>query len=87
MLRIATNLLAIYKNEIAPSRMDFEELSPGEVVKTAISEFYWRIKDKGLTVDFVDSIPGDGKINADRLAIRRLLVNLIDNAIKFTNRN
>lgn len=85
MLRVIDDLLLLTKLDYRPEFFKFEQLD--------MIEFLWEISEQSKILAapkeiIVNTNLPEGKmvINADRLHLRRLFFNLIDNAIKFTLR-
>ncbi len=82
--RIVTDLLDISKLEQGSFNLEFKDFDLNELVRLNIIKFEKKITDKDiqLSVEF----ESDGLVvNADKDAMSRVLINLFDNAIKFTN--
>ena len=82
--RIVTDLLDISKLEQGSFNLELRNFDINELVRLTVIKLEKKITDKNirLSVEF-DS---DGLyVNADKDAISRVLTNLLDNAIKFTN--
>ena len=82
--RIVTDLFDISKLEQGSFNLEPKDFDINELVRINIIKFEKRITDKDiqLSVEF----ERDGLfVNADKDAISRVLTNLFDNAIKFTN--
>ncbi len=83
LLALVNNLLQLYRFEAGLYPLEFTSVSIQELVQEVILELTHLSDAKGITLkaEFPDtSIMIDG----DRLELRRLLTNLIGNAIKFT---
>jgi len=82
--RIVTDLLDISKLEQGSFNLELKDFDLNELVRINIIKFEKKITDKNiqLSVEF----ERDGLlVNADKDAMSRVLTNLFDNAIKFTN--
>jgi two-component system phosphate regulon sensor histidine kinase PhoR len=82
LIRIVQDLLTLSKLEHS-HELELEELDLAKLVSNIISIFDDDIKKKGLkiAVDLEEDIP---KISLDRFKIEQVFINLIDNAIKYT---
>jgi len=83
--RLIDDVLDISKLEAGTMRFDMEKLDINEVIEDAIQDMGSFAYKKGLTLraEFNKKLP---KINGDRLRLIQVLTNLIENAIKFTNK-
>ena len=82
--RIVSDLLDISKLEQGSFDLELRDFDINELVRLTVIKFEKKITDKDimLSVEFdKDSV----LVNADKDAISRVLTNLLDNAIKFTN--
>lgn len=82
--RIVTDLLDISKLEQGSFNLELRNFDINELTRLTVIKFEKKITDKNirLSVEF----ESDGLyVNADKDAISRVLTNLLDNAIKFTN--
>jgi len=82
--RIVTDLLDISKLEQGSFNLEMRNFDINELVRLTVIKFEKKITDKNirLSVEF----EGEGLyVTADKDAISRVLTNLLDNAIKFTD--
>ncbi|MEE9602917.1 MAG: ATP-binding protein, partial [Thermoguttaceae bacterium] len=86
LLRLVNDILDLSKIEAGKMKTDRKDCSPWEIVEDVVSSLAIRAKGKGLSlrVDYVFPLPGT--IKTDPLRLRQILVNLVGNAIKFTER-
>lgn len=84
--RIVNDLLDISKLEQGSFNIEFKDFDINELTRLNVIKFEKKITDKNiqLTVEFEKD---STIVNADKDAISRVLTNLLDNAIKFTNEN
>jgi two-component system phosphate regulon sensor histidine kinase PhoR len=63
--------------------LDLAEVDIKEVLKNALSFFEQKARDKGLALvlDIMTEVPA---IQADRYRLEQLFINLLDNAVKYT---
>jgi signal transduction histidine kinase len=85
LLGMINDLLDVDKLESGAMQLDLALISPAEMVASAISQIDSLAHDKGLII-LQKVEPDMPPIRADEGKIRRTLVNLLGNAIKFTPR-
>jgi PAS domain S-box-containing protein len=86
LLALIDDLLDISRIEAGELRVESEPCSPEAIVSEVVGALRARAVSKGLSLDVrsVGAVPP--VIATDRLLLRQILVNLLDNAIKFTDR-
>lgn len=90
LLQMVNNLLEVYRFEAGKKTLQFESCNLREIVQEVAQELSPLADEKGLSVN-VDSSDLDqqnktnGVVMGDRLELRRVVSNLIGNAIKFTD--
>ncbi len=89
LLHMVNTLLEVYRHDAGEKMMAFEVCNVSSVLQDVIQELTPLAHDKGLDLHVVDDLLSSsekaGKVMGDCLEIRRLFVNLIGNAIKFTD--
>jgi signal transduction histidine kinase len=81
--RLVNNVLALSRITDVADVYAFDRVSIGEVIDEVLRDFATVISEKGFEVNV--AIPPDVPVvRADRLALRLLLDNLIDNAIRYS---
>ena len=85
LLQMVNNILEVYRHDAGRKTMIFEPCKLYDLIGEIVQELLPLARDRGieLQTDFKDSI--QGKVMGDCLEIRRLLINLVGNAIKFTD--
>ena len=83
LIRIVDDLLTLSEMEEKGFALTLSEVNIREVLKTALSFFEQRTRDKGLVLklDIGNDIP---VIKADAYRLEQLFINLLDNAVKYT---
>jgi signal transduction histidine kinase len=83
LLEMVNNLLEVYCHEAGDKRLNFTTLEVKELAEVVVQELSPLAQEKGikLTVEGLSEV----RVLGDRLEIRRVLTNLIGNAIKFTD--
>ncbi|HEY9730614.1 MAG TPA: ATP-binding protein [Drouetiella sp.] len=83
LLTMVHNLIEAYRYDAGEARMSVEEFNLFELIDDCIEELAAYSAHKQITMRSVFS-SGNGVIVGDRLSIRRVILNLLDNALKFT---
>jgi signal transduction histidine kinase len=87
LLIMVNTLLEVYRYEAGRKKLTFSPVNLSELVREVVEELTPLTTDKGLELTFEEPQP-DGSITTvmgDRLELRRVITNLIGNAIKFTD--
>ncbi|MBI4782470.1 MAG: hybrid sensor histidine kinase/response regulator [Oscillatoriophycideae cyanobacterium NC_groundwater_1537_Pr4_S-0.65um_50_18] len=85
LLHMVNTILEVYRHDAGRKTMSFEPCELRNMIEEVIEELRPLIQEQDLKI-FVDfPAQAKGVIAADCMEIRRLLVNLIGNAIKFTD--
>jgi len=84
--RLVSDLLDIVRMEEDEFKLDVSEFDINEMIRRLIIGFERRIEEKNISVN-VNFSSHVCEVFADSDGISRVLTNLIDNAIKFTNDN
>ena len=81
--RLIDDLLELSKIESKEIPLAIEPVDLGSEIEKALPVFQSRIEEKKLKVEKIFTIPPAEPIAADRDRLKQVLVNLLDNAIKF----
>ncbi|MFH0702352.1 MAG: ATP-binding protein, partial [bacterium] len=86
LLRIVNNLAAVYHYESGIPELRFEAQNISAMINDTVKSLIYLAKDKNIeiTVDINKDLP---LVMVDKLEINRVLINLISNAIKHTEKN
>jgi signal transduction histidine kinase len=80
---LINNILDFSRIEAGRKEYDFRETDIAELVRNTLDSYRYQIEQQGF--DFEQSIdPGIPKVRIDREAIARALVNLVNNALKYS---
>ncbi|MHC5861059.1 hybrid sensor histidine kinase/response regulator [Nostoc sp.] len=90
LMEMVNTLLEVYRFEAGKKTLNWEECDLREISQEVVSELSPLTNEKGLTLEIDTSkldplSPKAGIIMGDRLELRRVINNLIANAIKFTD--
>ncbi len=83
MINTVNFLLDISRIDIGKIKLNFEKVDPKDLIQSIVGEKFQDAKQKGnfLKLEIGDDLP---PILTDKLKIKTILVNLIDNAIKYS---
>lgn len=84
LLEMVNTLLQVYRYEAGRQQLKLQEVNLAEVIQEVTEELEPLLQEKGLDLklDLAAQVP---RIEGDRLELRRVVTNLIGNAIKFTD--
>ena len=83
ILNLVNNILDIQRFEEAKVVLNAETFDPGTVVKETVQELQQALQAKSLKV--INELPSRLTINADKDLLSRILINLISNAIRYSD--
>ncbi|MCK4539435.1 MAG: PAS domain S-box protein, partial [Candidatus Krumholzibacteria bacterium] len=85
LLRIIDDILDLSRIEAGKLELRYEPVNPHTIFNEIGQIFYWKIKEKGL--EFQIEIDPDlpKSLLLDEVRLRQILINLVGNAIKFTD--
>jgi two-component system, cell cycle sensor histidine kinase DivJ len=85
LLSVVNGILDMSKIDTGEFVIRPEPFAPGPVIKNCCELFALKATDAGLEIvlDVPDTLP---EINADKRALKQILINLLSNGIKFTDR-
>jgi signal transduction histidine kinase len=84
LLQMVNTLLEVYRYEADRKALYFTEVNFQEIIIEVIRELQPLAADKKLLLNFLSAPTENYRINGDKLELRRMVTNLIANAIKFT---
>ena len=81
---LINNILDFSRIEAGRKEYDFRETDIGELVRNTLDSYRFQIEQQGFALE--EQIePGIPKVRVDREAIARALVNLVNNALKYSD--
>jgi two-component system phosphate regulon sensor histidine kinase PhoR len=82
---IVEDLLKLSELEDREYKFDIQDVDIGRVAENVLQIFSSRIKDKGLSAE-LRAAANPPRLRADPFQIEQMLINLVDNAVKYTDR-
>ncbi len=83
MTKLVNNLLDMGRLE-AGIALNIEKLYPGTIVQQAVNDLLPLANHKNIELKFINNLKGDETITADPALIQQAVINLVDNALKYT---
>lgn len=80
------SLLATYRNYGGVVKLNFSDFSLSLLIEECVSEMIYVAKDKDISITLINEIKKD-IIFADRVQIKRVIMNLLSNGIKYAYKN
>jgi PAS domain S-box-containing protein len=85
LLSLINDILDFSKIEAGKLSLDHDEVSPGECVENALDVLSIKAAEKGLDIGMMVDAAVPHAVVADGVRLRQILLNLVGNAIKFTD--
>ncbi|MFO1092758.1 MAG: PAS domain S-box protein [Planctomycetaceae bacterium] len=86
LLTLLNDILDLSKIEAGHIDLDLQRVSPHQVIREVLSLLRVRAQEKSLELEAVWTSPTPEVILTDAARLRQMLVNIVGNAIKFTER-
>ena len=86
LIRLVNDLLSVSRIESGKIKIESEETSIGDLVSSITEELKPTTGRKGINLIFERSEVALPKISVDKLKLRQVIINLIDNAIRYTSK-
>ena len=84
LVKMAADLLDLSRIEAGKFKYNFTLLNFSEVIKKALGELEGISKARGIALEFADENKENLRVNGDPDKIHEIVINLIDNALKYT---
>jgi two-component system, sensor histidine kinase and response regulator len=85
LLKLVNTLLEVYRYEAGRKTLNFAPVALAALAQEVIEELLPLALDKGLSIELIHAPASTAIVDGDRMELRRVLTNLIGNAIKFTD--
>lgn len=85
LLYLVNQILDLRRLEVAKIEVQYEEMDGAKLAKAVVEDFQKLAYGKGIKLEY-GSEPTEVMISSDREKLRKILSNLVSNAIKFTSR-
>ncbi len=82
LLKMINTMLDVSEAEAGASKLSFEQIDMASIVRDACELYQPSAEGKGVTI--IPKISGSLPVYGDLHGLRRLVVNLLDNAVKYT---
>ncbi len=83
LLSLINDLLDVSKIEAGKVELSLEEFSLDDVVREVVENFSPAVSEKGL--ELTKEVPEGVTLSSDRRRVKQVLMNLVSNAVKFTD--
>lgn len=82
LIEMINTMLMISKEESGLSRNEKKQVNLSQIIKDAFELFSSVMKEKGI--QYINKVPDNVEIIGDLNALQRMIINLLDNAVKYT---
>ncbi len=87
MESLIKDLFLLSKFDLDKSLYQFEEINLNDYLKDSYEELRFDLQEKGIQLNFESSYNNRVLVKADRQQLKRVILNIINNAINFKNSN
>lgn len=84
LVKLVSDMLNLSRMESGKIRYEFKPTDFVSIVTRVIEEFKSTVEKKGLTLEFINELDGIFTLSLDPDKMREVVVNLVDNGIKYT---
>ena len=84
LIKLTADLLDLSRIEAGKFKYKFENIDLDKLITNAVKELEENAKNKNITIEFHDENKGQCTINADFDKIHEVVINLVDNAIRYS---
>lgn len=84
LIKLINDLLNVSRIEAGRMEMNFEKLSLEEIITSVVEELWSVAKERNIYLKFEKLEKPLPKVSADREKIRQVILNVVDNAIRYT---
>lgn len=83
LLQVINDILDVSRIELGEMRLDDKTVDPNRLLDSVATMIGWRAKRQGVAfaIDYPADLP---QVRGDPVRLKQVLINLVDNAIKFT---
>ncbi len=85
LISLVNNLLNISKINAGKMELNFEKIYLQDLIKSTIDELENDARKKNITLIFEKPLKKEYQVLVDKESIRQVILNIVDNAIKYTN--
>jgi len=86
LIHLVNDLLSLSRIESGKMKLEREPVDISEIVQSVIEELQIKAEERGLKLTLKKSVPASFRMLLDKEKIRNVILNLIDNAIRYTKK-
>jgi len=86
LIHLVNDLLSLSRIESGKMKLEREPVDISEIVQSVIEELQIKAEERGLKLILKKSVPASFRMLLDKEKIRNVILNLIDNAIRYTKK-